>query len=630
MHVLGTAGHVDHGKTSLLRFLTGMEPSRLEEERKRGMTIQLGFVWMKLPNQVENGELVGIVDVPGHKDFRTTMMMGAGGIDAFIFIVAADDGWMAQSEEHLWTLKSLGVSTGIVVITKTDLVTDERVKSLKDELEFKFFEAFEKEFLVYTFSASTKLGGEELHQGIFDLISHLPKNLDLGRPYLFFDRVFTLPGQGTIVTGTLRDGVLAEKEKVEVLPNKTASTIRSIQCYGTPIKKAVPTTRVALQLSDISKDALSKGCQIAKAGHSFLTTQVDIKAAAFPAAPINKKQARQVLTVHGGIRTPGKMIYIGQADDGSHFLRLRLDIPRWLRFGDPIIILSSGGDHVFAGGRVADTSPGKGIEKARKLLSIVQGYTLFEYLSMNLSRAYWVEVRRLRTETIFSLGDLSQQIESSVQHFFIEDIGASGSLDHAWISDEKQFGLFLDKLHQIVGDFHKANPFVDSMPKQKLKDLTGCSDKVLEYALKQLFKQNRLIQISTEVKWPAHKMSLREDSPFMQELAKISKAVDPIIISLKELCGQKQPDRAEKAALDKFIKEQKVIRLDEDSIFSFVAFQNISTSVLKFLEQKGEATTAEIRDHINLGRKQTILILEYMDRARLTYRQNDVRKLMKK
>ena len=259
MYVIGTAGHVDHGKSTLVQALTGIDPDRLTEEKRRGMTIDLGFAWVQLPS----GREVSIVDVPGHERFIKNMLAGVGGIDLALLIVAADESVMPQTREHLAILDLLGVRRGIVVLTKADLADDDMLSLVQLEVE----ETLEKTTLagapVYSVSASTGQGIPALASAIDDALNETEPRRDVGRPRLPVDRAFTMAGFGTVVTGTLIDGSLVAGQSVEIVPGGLQARVRGLQSHRQKIETAAPGNRVAVNLSGISADEISRGDVVA-------------------------------------------------------------------------------------------------------------------------------------------------------------------------------------------------------------------------------------------------------------------------------------------------------------------------------------------------------------------------------
>ncbi|MCK4404852.1 MAG: selenocysteine-specific translation elongation factor, partial [candidate division Zixibacteria bacterium] len=255
MFVLGTAGHIDHGKSKLVEALTGIDPDRLPEEKERGMTIDLGFAWLSLPD----GSEVGIVDVPGHERFVKNMVAGVGGIDAVIFVVAADDGWMPQSEEHLQILDMLKIQTGMVVITKIDLVDADWLGLVEEDLKGKVKGTILEGAPVVLVSSTEKIGIDKVYEEIVRMISRIKPQKDIGKPRMYIDRVFTMSGRGTVVTGTLREGCFQLGEEIEILPQKICARIRELQTHKKIQTKVAPGTRVAMNLAGVEKEKLKRG-----------------------------------------------------------------------------------------------------------------------------------------------------------------------------------------------------------------------------------------------------------------------------------------------------------------------------------------------------------------------------------
>jgi selenocysteine-specific elongation factor len=275
MRVIGTAGHVDHGKSTLVRALTGINPDRLKEEQEREMTIDLGFAWMTLPS----GETVSIVDVPGHEDFIKNMLAGVGGIDAALFVVAADESVMPQTREHLAILDLLQVRSGVVALTKADLVADpEWLELVKLDVAGLLEGTALADAPIIPVSARTGLGLKELVAKLDRLLQTIPPRRDVGRARLPIDRAFTLPGFGTIVTGTLVDGQLRVGEEVEILPRKLKARIRGLQTHKTKLETAVPGSRVAINLVGVSVEELARGDIVAQPGWLLPTLLVDVRA----------------------------------------------------------------------------------------------------------------------------------------------------------------------------------------------------------------------------------------------------------------------------------------------------------------------------------------------------------------
>jgi selenocysteine-specific elongation factor len=304
VHVIGTAGHVDHGKSTLVQALTGITPDRLREEQEREMTIDLGFAWLTLPN----GESVGIVDVPGHRDFIENMLAGVGGIDAALFVIAADEGVMPQTREHLAILDLLRIPGGVVALTKIDLIDDPDWLEL---VQADVSEALQGTVLdgapIIPVSARTGQGLAELTAALQEVLARTPPRPDRGRPRLWIDRVFTIGGFGTVVTGTLVDGHLEVGQEVEILPRGMRARIRGLQTHKTRIQRAVPGSRVAINLTGISRQDLARGDLVTTPGWLRPTTLADVRLDLLRDAPFPLKHNAFVKFFCGSAETVARV-----------------------------------------------------------------------------------------------------------------------------------------------------------------------------------------------------------------------------------------------------------------------------------------------------------------------------------
>ena len=274
MRVIGTAGHVDHGKSTLVQALTGIHPDRLKEEREREMTIDLGFAWLKLPD----GEDIGVVDVPGHRDFIENMLAGVGGIDATLFVIAADEGIMPQTREHLAILDILQVQGGVVALTKVDLIDDpDWLYLVEDDVHTALEGTILADAPVIRVSARTREGLPELLQALSTCLAERPARPDLGRPRLPVDRVFSMPGFGTVVTGTLLDGNLRLGDEVEILPSGLRGRVRGLQTHKHKEEQAVPGSRTAVNISGVNLEQVLRGDVIAHPGDYQPTRRMDMR-----------------------------------------------------------------------------------------------------------------------------------------------------------------------------------------------------------------------------------------------------------------------------------------------------------------------------------------------------------------
>ena len=355
MHVLGTAGHVDHGKSTLVKALTGIDPDRLPEEKERGLTIELGFAWF----ETEAGPL-GVVDVPGHEKFVRTMVSGAGGIDIVLLVVAADDGWMPQTQEHLDILRLLEVRSGIVVITKCSLAEPTWIGLVEDDIRAKTRGTFLEGAPVVRTDALSGKGLDELKSSIARVQRDTTEREDRGRGRLAIDRVFTMAGQGTVVTGTLRDGSFAREQKLQLFPPNLTVRIRSLQTHKHELEHASPGSRVAVNLAGVEKDQVGRGMWLYVDSPCQLPHFVGVELTMVPVIPLTIKHGTALLVIHGTTEVEARLhlpTTSPLAAGARAVAQLELRDPMAGRFGDRFIVRLPTPPVTVAGGRLLEPSP---------------------------------------------------------------------------------------------------------------------------------------------------------------------------------------------------------------------------------------------------------------------------------
>src|SRR3954454_15197052 len=356
MRVIATAGHVDHGKSSLVQALTGTNPDRLEEERNRGMTIDLGFAHTTLPS----GAGISFVDVPGHVRFLRNMLAGVGAVDACMFVVAATEGWKPQSEEHLRILDMLGIGQGVIVLTKRDLVDDETLEIARLEIADQVAGTFLAEAPIVSVAATSGAGLDELRAALDELVAQTPAALDRGRARMWIDRVFAAKGSGTVVTGTLTDGSIARDDQVLLEPGARTARVRGIQTLGTAVDEIAPGNRVALNLSGVAQDELHRGDCVVAPGRWRASDRFDASLDVLASLDHEVSRRGAYMAYVGSRELPvrlrllgGEMLAPGQR--GS--VRLFLPVPLPMLPGDRYVLRESGRDETIGGGQVLDIAP---------------------------------------------------------------------------------------------------------------------------------------------------------------------------------------------------------------------------------------------------------------------------------
>lgn len=398
MFVLGTAGHVDHGKSTILRLLTGMEPDRLPEEKERGLTINLNFLWSDFP---EVGR-VGFIDVPGHHRFLGNMISGVGEISGFLLVVACDDGWMPQTEEHLQILKSFGIRNGLCILSKTDLVTPTRVAELRKEVSERVVSSLGFTPETVLFSKQDKESITSIRLATETLLRNLPPVFNRNVSRIWVDRVFSPRGLGVIATGTLTEGILRRGDELFLWPTQSRVGSRSLQAYQDQVDQMEPVARIAIQLSQIDKKEISRGCLLSQVPVSQ-SNRVDAKAFFF--RPIQKRNKTAKFYM-GSLEEECLLIPLDKTDPGALRIQFKRKLP--IRFGDSFVIRNFGEEHLLGGGWVADPlARSKTHREAVKILAAIKR-DLSSFIALETQRAGNLEILDLMSRSFFSKLELTE------------------------------------------------------------------------------------------------------------------------------------------------------------------------------------------------------------------------------
>lgn len=605
MFVLGMAGHVDHGKSTLLRCLTGLEPDRLPEEKKRGMTIDLNFVWMT----TSKGDRVGIVDVPGHKKFVKNMVSGTTGVDGFLFVVAADDGWMPQSEEHLRVLTHLGIREGVGIVTKVDLVSMERVGEVFRTLGEKLKDSLGNAIPIIRFTASDPKNVAGIKDAIESLLVRLPAARDIGAARLWIDRVFVPKGMGVVVTGTLREGILQQGDEVFIYPIEKTAVVKSLQCYQTDVTKVTPVCRVAIGLSRISAYELSRGCLLQAGRRVPLTRKVDTTLEI--SGPQGIRNSRLHMHV-GTAKVPALIIPMGPGPMGKGFARIKLQSPIPLRSGDRFLLRTPGEEMTVGAGKVIDPNPlAKSHKRALGMVSLweksVEGFVRYE-----LAKNQYVGEEELLNKCAYS----KEEIRTVLVELACEISHGVFVAKNAWEGWNQQVIELLKERH----DKQLSGVEEAEIAKQLAK--LGCPVKYLDAALKNLVFLKKVVRAGNLVRlFGISRLSDAENS-FLHECLEKSGGLP---FALKEITDSK----ARSPELWRLVKEGRLISLGEDYFMDAQAYRSMTEVVVGHLKTRGSTATSDLKTLLNTSRKNAVLILEKMDRDRVTYLKDGVRRLLR-
>jgi selenocysteine-specific elongation factor len=642
VRVVGTAGHVDHGKSSLVRALTGIDPDRLKEEKEREMTIDLGFAWLTLPS----GERVGIVDVPGHKDFIKNMLAGVGGIDAALFVVAADEGVMPQTREHLAILDLLQVRGGVVALTKIDMVQDE---DWLDLVEADLLEVLEGTVLensaIVRCSSRTREGLDLLVAALDGYLATGAPRRDLGRPRLPVDRVFTIAGFGTVVTGTLSDGTFRVGQEVEIQPSGTKARIRGLQTHKQKIEQAVPGSRVAVNLTGLHTDEVQRGEIVTVPGWLRPTTLADCHLRILSDAPAPLKHNTPVSFFSGAAESQARIRLLGQqvlSPGEEGWVQIRLEEPVPLVKGDRFILRQPSPSITIGGGRVVNPFPGRRYRRFQpqvleQLETLAHG-TPEEVLLQALETQQPCEVRALLRRA----GMTPQQAQGALQSLVSEGqvLALEGGIgpdstprlqDSAFLISRSGWGALRERIEGLLADYHREFPLRAGMPREEVKSrlarhISLLTPKLLGEIVSRAMAEGWLAEagpVADRLRLAVHEPAF---SPKQQQ------AVDYLLYTFRQApyttpSVTQSEEQVGSEVLNALIEQGTLVKLNEDVILLSETYEQMTERVLAHLRQEGSITVAQVRDLFGTSRKYALALLGYLDERRFTRRVGDDRVL---
>ncbi len=502
MRIIGTAGHVDHGKSTLIAALTGTNPDRLKEEQEREMTIELGFGWLTMPD----GEEVGIVDVPGHRDFIENMLAGVGGIDAAFLVIAADEGIMPQTREHLAILDLLQISSGLIVVTKIDLIHD---KDWMDLIESDVRAALRNTILqdapIVRVSARTRSGLDQVITTLSDILKQKPARPDLGRPRLPIDRVFTMSGFGTVVTGTLIDGHLSTGDEIQVLPSGLTGRIRGLQTHKKKEEQAMPGSRTAVNISGISTEQIQRGEVLVHPGQYAPTRRVDARFRLLKDIVSPLKNSSEVKVFIGASETIGtlRLLDAEELEPGQEaWIQLELRGPIVAVRGDKYILRRPSPSETLGGGTIVDAQPKNrhkqfDNEILKSLSSLAKGSPIDVLFEAALA------VQTSTADEIIQRSRLATEIAKDALKELLAD-GQFIALEDDLIIVQPLFNELQIKIQTMIYDYHDQFPLRRGIPREELKSRLKLSPRVFNAIIKRLVALQLLNETGSSVAKPGH------------------------------------------------------------------------------------------------------------------------------
>ena len=633
MFVIGTAGHVDHGKSTLVHAMTGINPDRLHEEQVREMTIDLGFAWLELPS----GRQVSMVDVPGHEDFIKNMLAGIGGIDVALLVVAADESIMPQTREHLAILDLLQVSNGVVAITKSDLAEGpEWLALVEEEVREELESTSLADARIVPVSAMTGAGLSDLLEALDKLLDALAPRPDLDRPRLPIDRVFTMSGFGTVVTGTLTDGRFRVGDEVAIVPGHISARIRGLQSHKARVEEALPGSRVAANLSGVAVETIVRGQVVSRPGDIEPTTLLDADLRLTSTLSWPLKHNAVVDFYSGSARVAAHVRLLGDEilEPGQRgWVQFRLSESIAVCRGDRYIVRLASPSVTIGGGKIVQTHPGRRRKRFRP--------DVLRHLQvLSAGEPDQVLLELLTPDGVTTLGDLTKAsglplpaCQKALEHLLVSDqillLGAGlpsqeqlrtsgvGILSTAaWIRVQ-------NAIDATLATYHRRYPLRLGMPRQELKSRLNLSDAFFAEILLRAVEAGRVTLASKTVQLRSHTVALTP----MQErkvnralaLFESARSMPPSVGDVEQLLGPE--------LLQYLLDEGRLVRVSDAVMFDAETFHDMKQRLVGFLAENQKVTVAQVRDLFGTSRKYALGFLEQTDRMRVTKRMGDVRVL---
>lgn len=624
MRVIGTAGHVDHGKSTLIQALTGTHPDRLKEEREREMTIDLGFAFFTLPN----GQDVGVVDVPGHRDFIENMLAGVGGIDAVLFVIAADEGVMPQTREHLAILDLLQIQTGVVALTKIDMLDDpEWLNLIEDDVRAALRGTILETAPIVRVSARTRTGLPRLLDALTACLADHPPRPDLGRPRLPIDRVFTMQGFGTIVTGTLSDGHFDLGQEVVIQPDGLRGRVRGLQAHNEKEQHARPGTRTAINLAGVPLEDIRRGEWVTLPGQFTPTQRLDLQLRVLPDVGAVKHDL-EVKFFLGAAEVVGRVRLLGTEtlEPGeTGWVQIELRDPVIALRGDRYILRRPSPGETIGGGMVMDPHP-KGRHKRfdetilARLASLAQG-TPEELFLQALTRLGAAPAR-----AILELAALGSDAGQTA----LESLLATGAVlplepgsPEGLLTTPTFWETVADRVQKELGAFHRQNPLRTGMPREALKSRLKVETRLFSALMGKLTGEGAVAANETLVWHPTHtvQFTLAQTAAVNRLLARF--AASPFSPpSVKEAQTDVGPE-----VYGALVEGNRLVQVSPEVVFRREDYERLLAGTRQILSKEGEMTVATFRDRFGTSRKYALGFLEYLDAVGVTVRAGDARRL---
>ncbi|WP_027364195.1 selenocysteine-specific translation elongation factor [Desulfotruncus alcoholivorax] len=628
--IIGTAGHVDHGKTVLVKALTGIDTDRLKEEKERGISIELGFAYMKLPS----GLTAGIVDVPGHERFIKNMLAGVGGIDLVLLVVAADEGVMPQTREHLEIIQLLQIDKGVVVITKKDLVDDEWLKMIYDDTKEFLTNTVLENADIIAVSAVTGEGMPELIKAINQIAIGIEGRKTTGPARLPVDRVFSVTGFGTVATGTLISGQIQIGESLQIYPGETVSRVRNMHVHGNKVELADSGQRVAVNLSGIETDDIKRGNVLALPGSLKPSHRLDVSFKYLSSAPKALKHRARVRVYLGTAEILGRVILLDREEmqPGEHaYVQLQLESPVAAARKDHFVVRSYSPMRTVGGGTIVDPFPNKHKRYRKEIietLATAEKGSAADLVEQYLNTKPQLHtVSGLTTAIGMSKNDMAMALTKLTGEGHSVKFDSEGEDYFVSVLVLKQWE---NRIISALEDYHRKFPLREGYPKEELRSrfFSALNAKQFQILLNH-FEQNQ------KISGMGHSVAIFEYKPLL------SKEMDQVLHKLENIyltsefqppawseaiaqTGIKRPEESQEF-LNYLFRQGKLVKIAEGIFFHRKVLDQAISIIKEHFKQKEELSLGELRDLLHTSRKYALPLLEYTDREKITRRVGDLR-----
>jgi selenocysteine-specific elongation factor len=626
--VMGTAGHIDHGKTQLVKTLTGIDTDRLKEEKERGITIDLGFAHL----MYEDGTEVGVIDVPGHERFVRNMLAGVGGIDLVMLVIAADEGVMPQTREHLAICQLLRVKEGLVALTKADLVDEDWLELVSEDT---------REFLKGTFlegkpivpvSAKTGQGIDELKRVLQALVARVPPKQLEGKFRLPVDRVFTIRGFGTVVTGTLFSGTIRVEDRIEIYPKGIEAKIRGLQVHNASVPEAVAGQRTAINLQGIDKVELERGDVLGHPGEFAPTFMLDAVLQHLSDAPRPLRHRARVRLHVGTSEIMGRVILLDRdelAPGEEAYVQLRLEEPAIVLPRDRFVIRSYSPVQTIGGGILLDAQASKhrrgeaGLAAHFRLLAEGSPEEIFSH-HLRQATHQGLRLSEFLPRTELSESRLRQVATTLQRAGRLRAVNA----DMAWYLHAEALDSLTRELRRYLETFHRQNPLKPNIASEELRaKVRGLGERVCLMALEELRQQGVVVVERDRVRLATHQVALDDTRErILNELEAEFLAAGYQPPRVEDLFAKLNIGKGhDKALLQVLLDQGRAVRLKENVVFHRSNLAKAETLLVQYLRDHREITPIEFKDLLGISRKYAIPMLEYFDSQKITIRVGDKR-----